>query len=82
MRIFLETLKGKFSHTQLEGALVVLLRCDHLVEESPTSLHRGCTEGQQQAAEHHVLRVTVCVGWENLTRIPRMKDTLLLACFG
>ena len=45
--IFREIFKRKFS--QVECALVVLLRRDHLVEESPTSLHRGGTEGQQQA---------------------------------
>ena len=59
MKDILEKHLNANSHTQVEFALVVLLRRDHLVEESLNSLHRGCMEGQQQAAEHHVLRVTV-----------------------
>ena len=43
-------MKRNFSHIQVEYALVVLLKVQHLVEESPNSLHRGRTEGQRQAS--------------------------------
>ena len=43
-------MKRIFSHIQVEYALVVLLKVQHLVEESPNSLHRGRTEGQRQAS--------------------------------